>query len=182
MRIISGKLRGKIIRAPKNLPVRPTTDMAKESLFNILNNRVYYEDMEVLDLFCGIGSISLELFSRGVASVTAVDHHGATIQFLKKTIEDLSITNITLQRADVLGFLRTAYRKYDFIFADPPYDFPEYDEVIRMVFDREMLKEAGFLVVEHDRRQNFKDHPYFFEHRKYGGVEFSFFSKDVDKE
>lgn len=175
MRIVSGSHRGKIIRAPKNLPVRPTTDMAKEGLFNILTNRFFFEDIRALDLFCGIGSISLELASRGTPHIQAVDNHGPTIAFLKKTVEELHFSGIEITRADVLTYLKSAYQTYDFIFADPPYEYPEYDEVIRLVLDRELLNEGGFLVVEHDRRHSYTDHPNFFEHRRYGGVEFSFF-------
>jgi 16S rRNA (guanine966-N2)-methyltransferase len=175
MRIISGTHRGKIIRAPRHLPVRPTTDMAKEGLFNILANRIFFEDIRALDLFCGIGSITLELASRGTTHIQAVDNHGQTTAFLKKTVEALRYTGIEIIRADVLSYLNSSFQTCDFIFADPPYDFPEYDEVIRLVLDRGMLSEDGFLVVEHDRRHSFTGHSNFFEHRKYGGVEFSFF-------
>lgn len=176
MRIISGKYRGKAVRAPKHLPVRPTTDMAKESLFNILNNRIFFEDVCLLDLFCGIGSISLEFASRGCTQITAVDNYGDTIRFLKKTVEELNIEGINIIRADALNYLRNSYGSYDLIFMDPPYEYPEYDEVIRLVFDRNLLNEEGILIVEHDRRQSFTEHPNFVEHRKYGGVEFSLFA------
>lgn len=173
MRIISGRFRGKGIRAPKNLPVRPTTDMAKESLFNILNNRLFFEDVALLDLFCGIGSISLEFASRGCSDITAVDSHGDTIRFLKKTIDELQIEGINVVRADALSYLRNSYGSYDVVFMDPPYEYPEYEEIVRLILDRGLLKEGGLLIVEHDRRQSFLDHPNFIEHRKYGGVEFS---------
>ncbi len=181
MRIVSGKFRGKKIRAPKHLPVRPTTDMAKESLFNILNNKLYFEEVSVLDLFAGIGSITLEFISRGSTSVTAVEKHPECVAFLQKTIDELALDSkegVAVVRADVLSYLTKAYGKTDVIFADPPYEYEHYDEIIRLVFDRELLAEDGCLIVEHDERRSFDQHPHFKERRKYGGVAFSFFALD----
>ena len=121
MRIISGKLKGRRISAPTNLPARPTTDMSKEALFNILNNRLYLDEISVLDLFSGIGSISLEFASRGTEDILAVDKHQGCVQFLEKTSKDLDLPINTL-KSDVFSFLNRTSRKFDLIFADPPYD------------------------------------------------------------
>jgi 16S rRNA (guanine(966)-N(2))-methyltransferase RsmD len=175
MRIISGSMRGKHIRAPRDLPVRPTTDMAKEGLFNILNNRIFFEDVTVLDLFSGIGSITLEMLSRGCQQIKAVDSHRGCVLFLQKILEDIGAEGVEVVKADAMAFLRGAYETYDIVFADPPYEFPDYDEIIRLVFDRALLTPDGMLVVEHDRRRDFSQHPMFTEQRNYGGVSFSFF-------
>lgn len=149
--------------------------MAKEGLFNILNNRVFFEDVRFLDLFAGIGSISLEMFSRGCRQIKAVDNHRGCVQFLQKTLDEIGAEGVELIKADALAFLRTAFDAFDIVFADPPYEFPDYDEIIRLVFDRELLSDEGMLILEHDRRRSFIEHPLFLEQRNYGGVSFSFF-------
>ncbi len=174
-------MRGKQIRAPRDLPVRPTTDMAKEGLFNILNNRFFFDDVKLLDLFSGIGSITLEMLSRGCQQITAVDNHRGCVLFLQKVLDDINADGIEVVKADALAYLRSAYATYDIVFADPPYEFPDYDEIIHLVFDRELLKTDGVLILEHDRRRDFSQHPMFNEQRNYGGVSFSFFSeKTID--
>ncbi len=180
MRIISGKYRGKRIDAPRKLPVRPTTDMAKEALFNILNNRYYFEDLSVLDLFSGIGSISLEFASRGCKDITSVDAHSGCVAFLDATSRDLD-ADIKCIRSDALSFLRKTPKKFDLIFADPPYDLDreEFVQLVDLVMERGLLKEDGILILEHSTRMKLEDIPHFVEQRKYGGSSFSFFASSA---
>ncbi|MCH8546988.1 MAG: RsmD family RNA methyltransferase, partial [Cryomorphaceae bacterium] len=149
----------------------------------ILNNKIYFEEVTVLDLFAGIGSITLEFISRGSTRVTAVEKHPECVTFLLNTIHELALDDkegFAVVRADVMSYLAKAFNKNDIIFADPPYEYEHYDEVIRLVFDRELLSEGGMLIVEHDQRRSFDQHPYFQEMRRYGGVAFSFFSVGED--
>lgn len=176
MRIISGIHKGKRINAPKSLPVRPTTDMAKEALFNILNNEYYFDEITVLDLFSGIGSISLEFASRGVKKVTSVDNHFACVKFLEKTAKDFDL-NIQTVKSDVYKFLANASFKYDVIFADPPYHFSDeqFQKVYHQVFDQQLLNENGLLIIEHSKKTDLSSLPHFDKLKKYGGNCFSFF-------
>jgi len=176
MRIVAGKFRSRRINAPNNLPVRPTTDMAKEALFNILNNSYHFEDLSVLDLFAGIGSISFEFASRGCTDITAVDAHFGCIKFLEKTSNELEIDLKTI-KSDVFSFLERSTQSFDVIFADPPYDM-EADKFIKLcndVFDRNLLKPDGTLIIEHGKQTVLSEHPKFDSARKYGGNVFSFF-------
>ena len=175
MRIIRGKHQRRQITAPNNLPVRPTTDMAKESLFNILENHVDFEDITVLDLFAGTGNISYELVSRGCPRVTAVDENNNCIKFIRETATKLNMEELLAIRSDVFRFIPMHKVKYDLIFADPPYDSQHYDLLVSLIFEHNLLKEDGMLVVEHNKFIDFKDHPRFVEQRRYGKVNFSFF-------
>ncbi len=176
MRIISGKHKSKRITAPKNLPVRPTTDMAKESLFNILNNLYYFDSISVLDLFAGTGNISYEFASRGTETIYAVDGHFGCIKFINKTADDLEM-DITTFKSDVYKFLEKTSLKTDVIFADPPYDFEEekFLSIVNLVFEKELLNEEGVLVVEHSKHTDISKHPKFSYDKRYGGNVFSFF-------
>ena len=177
MRIISGKYKSKRIFAPKNLPVRPTTDMAKEALFNILNNRYYFEDLAVLDLFAGIGSISFEFASRGTKNITSVDQNTGCIKFLNSINEDLQL-NLQIVKSDVYKFLnRDTYGKYDIIFADPPYDFEnlKLQNIIDLVFENKMLHDDGVLIIEHSSQTDLSECIGYRQSKKYGGNMFSFF-------
>ncbi|HLS31282.1 MAG TPA: RsmD family RNA methyltransferase [Flavobacteriaceae bacterium] len=178
MRIISGKHKGRRIIAPKTLPVRPTTDQAKESLFNILRNHFNFEEISVLDLFAGIGSLSLEFASRGVKDLTAVDNFTGCIKFVKQTAEELEL-NIDTIKIDVFAYLESSPRKFDVIFADPPYDYEaeDFEKIVELVFDRDLLSENGFLVLEHSKHTELPSHPNFKESRKYGAAVFSFYEK-----
>lgn len=176
MRIIGGKYARRVIKPPKNLPVRPTTDLAKESLFNILNNRIDLYDKTALDLFSGTGALSYELASRGCKEVIAVEQNFQCLKFIYKTADDFGITNIKAIRYDAFRFLKTTPKKFDFIFADPPYALPNIPEISEMVFANELLKENGWLVIEHPKEVDFSTQEYFIEHRKYGQVNFSFFN------
>lgn len=175
MRIIRGKYQRRQITAPNNLPVRPTTDMAKESLFNILENHVDFEDITVLDLFAGTGNISYELVSRGCPRVTAVDENNNCIKFIRDTAAKLNMEELLAIRSDVFRFIPMHKVKYDLIFADPPYDSQHYDLLVSLIFEHNLLKEGGMLVVEHNKFIDFKEHPRFVEQRRYGKVNFSFF-------
>jgi 16S rRNA (guanine966-N2)-methyltransferase len=175
LRIISGSLRGRKLNPPNGLPVRPTTDLAKESLFNILINKVDMEDISVLDLFAGTGSISVEFISRGAKDVVSVEINHRCHEFIKKTITDLGIRNQFAIKANVFQYLKTVKRKFDVIFADPPYDMKEVEGIPESVISHDLLNPEGWLIIEHDASHNFSQHPLFFEERKYGKVHFSFF-------
>ena len=175
MRIISGLHKGRTIRPPKNLPVRPTTDKAKEGLFNILNNRVEFDELDVLDLFCGTGNISFEFVSRDVRSVTCVDENFRCIGFVKATMQELGRPTARTLRADALKFVDSTNQKWDLIFADPPYDFSSYPELVSTILGKQLLTKQGILIVEHPKEVSFDSFPECQETRNYGKVHFSFF-------
>lgn len=176
MRIISGKHKGRRITAPKNLPVRPTTDQAREGLFNILTNRYDFRKLSVLDLFSGTGILSYEFSSRGVQDIVAVDKEVNCLRFINKTANDLDLDILT-QKKDVFRFLQSKSKEYDLIFADPPYDFTKdlFEELVKLVFQNEFLKEHGVFILEHSEYMEFSNMKNFRESRKYGGSVFSFF-------
>ena len=178
MRIISGQFKGRRISAPKNLPVRPTTDMSKEALFNILNNNFYFDEISVLDLFAGTGSISYEFASRGTENITCVDEDSGCINFINKTAEAFEMPIHTI-KSDVFKFLETAKLQSDVIFADPPYAFSleQFSQIPELVFRNDLLNEAGVLVVEHAKQLDLSKLPYFSYFKNYGGSIFSFFEK-----
>lgn len=182
MRIISGKNKGRQIKTPTNLPVRPTTDLGKESLFNILNNYFYFDRITVLDLFAGTGNISLEFASRGALQVLAVDNHPACIDFIKKTAQRLEYNQIVVIKGDAFQFTERCRQQFDIIFADPPYDLLGIEKIVDMVFANNLLKPDGWLVMEHSRDHDFTGHPHFYEHRKYGKLNFSFLVNTPSKE
>jgi 16S rRNA (guanine966-N2)-methyltransferase len=175
VRIISGKYKGRLITPPKNLRARPTTDFAREALFNILENRYDFELLTVLDLFSGTGSISYEFASRGALKVHLVDKDNYHIAFIKRMIDELHLDNIKPVHIDVKAFLKTCDQKYDIVFADPPYDLPWLETIPDLVFTAAVIKEDGVFILEHPKHMNFAHHNLFFEHRNYGGVNFSFF-------
>lgn len=179
MRIVSGKFKGRTIIAPGNLLARPTTDFAKEGLFNILNNNFDFESLKALDLFAGTGNISYELLSRGCTDIICVEGHAGSCKFIRETAEKLSPGAVKVVTSDVFRFLTHCHETYDLIFADPPYEMKEVDKVPQLVFDLKLLKPEGWLVLEHSDRVNFKTHPAFVEQRHYGKVNFSiFYDKD----
>jgi len=175
MRIIGGTLKGLRLNPPKNLPVRPTTDMAKEALFNILQNQIEFEGLKVLDLFSGTGNISLEFASRGAELVVAVDRNQPCIYYLKDTARQHQLNNIQTYKDDVFKYLQLESTQYDLIFADPPYDLNRIPEIPKTVFEKGMLTDGGMLIVEHQSLQNLGNHPAFVEQRTYGHSSFSFF-------
>lgn len=176
MRIISGLYKGRRITAPKKLPVRPTTDMAKEALFNILNNQYYFDDISVLDLFSGTGNISYEFASRGTEQITAVDENYGCIKFINETAEafDMSISTI---KSDVFKFLEKTKQKHTIIFADPPYDFKleAFSKIPDLVFQNELLEDEGVLIVEHSKHTDLSQITHYSHSKSYGGNVFSFF-------
>jgi len=174
MRIIQGRNKGKQIQAPASLPVRPTTDLGKESLFNILNNYFHFDKITVLDLFAGTGSISYEFASRGAMAVIAVDNFQGCTDFIRKTAEKLQYDNISVVRGDAFVFVERTRQKFDIIFADPPYDLTGLEKIAEYVFANQLLNPSGWLVLEHPREYDFTHHPNFYEQRKYGKLNFSF--------
>ncbi len=180
MRIIKGSHQRRLIHVPAGLPVRPTTDMAKESLFNILSNEIDFEGLAALDLFSGTGSIAYEMASRGCGKIVAVDQHPKCTQFITETAKLLQMSSLQVIRADVFRFLKSLSSPFDLIFADPPYDLPkeQYDEMLSTVLEKNLLKEEGILVLEHSKNIRFIDHPNIFDTRRYGKVHFSFFGKE----
>ena len=178
IRIISGKYKGRRITAPKNLPIRPTTDRAKESLFNILNNYTYIPELKILDLFTGSGSIAYEFASRGAKDIQAVDRNFSVVKFVNKTANEFEFPIKTIKK-DVIKFLEKTPETYDIIFADPPYDLDKIllDKILELVFERKLLKPEGFYILEHIEQHDFSQHPHFMYARKYGLTVFSFFSE-----
>lgn len=179
MRIISGKFKGRKFSPPlKKCNTRPTMEMAKEALFNILQNSYSLEDIFVADLFGGTGSISLEFISRGCENVTWVENFYLCNQFVRNIKETLKIENeLKLVKNEVIRFLTNTNKTFDIIFADPPYDFRHSKKIIDLVFEKNLLKENGVLIYEHDKRLDFSIFPYFMELKTYGTNRFSFFSK-----
>ncbi|MFC5281998.1 RsmD family RNA methyltransferase [Pedobacter alpinus] len=176
MRIVGGRLKGIRFNPPKNLPVRPTTDMAKEALFNILQNQVDINNLKVLDLFSGTGNISLEFASREALAITSVDLNFGCYNYLKNISKEQNLTQIKAIKADVFKFLKQETDKFDLIFADPPYDLNRIPEIATLVFEKELLTENGILIIEHQSMQDLSIHPNFTEKRKYGYSAFSFFN------
>ncbi len=176
MRIVSGKHKSRRITAPKKLPVRPTTDMAKEALFNILNNAYYFDEIAVLDLFAGTGNICYEFGSRGTTNITAVDGDFGCVQFIDKTSAELELS-ITAIKNDVFNYLEKSSLKADIIFADPPYDLPleDFEKIPELIFKNELLLEDGKLIIEHAKQTDLSHIENFVNRRKYGGSVFSFF-------
>lgn len=175
MRIISGKFRGRQLTPPKNISARPTTDFAKESLFNLLQNRLDFDGLNVLDLFAGTGGIGLECVSRGAASVTAVELAHTQQNLIINTCKQLGITNLQVIRGDVFKFIKSNPGRFDLIFADPPYSLESLPTIPNLIFENNLLREGGLFVLEHGDKHNFAALPHFQEMRKYGSVHFSFF-------
>ena len=175
MRVISGKYRGKRFYPPKKFPSRPTTDMAKEALFSILDAKVYLEKLDILDLCAGTGNMSLDFLSRGVGQVVSVDSHFVSHKFQQKTAESLNDKAWHVLKQDAFVYLENTNQKFDIIFADPPYEFAELDKIPAMVFEKQVLVDDGMLIVEHSSRTSMKGLPFFKQTRDYGGVSFSFF-------
>lgn len=178
MRIITGKYKGRHFDIPRTFKARPTTDFAKENIFNVLIQYVDFEGATALDLFSGTGSISLELLSRGCSAVISVeldhDHH----RFIKECLKRLqpATGSVTPLRADVFRFLKTCKLSFDFIFSDPPYALKELSTLPDLIFERDILKDDGVFVLEHGKDYDFHEHPHFVEHRQYGSVNFSLFT------
>lgn len=179
MRIIGGRWKGRNIVPPKNLRARPTTDFAKENLFNILSNAYDFSQMDILDLFAGTGSISMEFLSRGAQSVTSVEINAVHHAFIASTGRLLEAKNLYTVKANAFLYLKSTKKRFDLIFSDAPYDLEGSDSIIDIVFEKEILNEGGILIFEHSDRYDFSKHKNFLKLRKYGSVHFSFFQKDA---
>ena len=177
MRIISGKLKGRRLTPPTNISARPTTDFAREGLFNVLLHRIDFEETTALDLFAGTGSVSLELISRGCKNVTAIELNERHCAFIRKACAELKIDNLLLIKSDAFRFIDKTRHQYDLIFADPPYDLPKLTEIPDLILKNNLLTDDGLLILEHSVKNNFAEHPNFVEQRHYGNVYFSFFEK-----
>ena len=177
MRIISGRYKGRSIDPPRNLRARPTTDFAKENLFNVLTNLVDFEACDVLDLFAGTGSISYEFASRGAQSVTSVEINAVHAEFIRSTARKLGITTLYVAKANVFLYPKSCTKQFDLIFSDAPYDLEGSEAVIDAVFGGDLLREEGLLIFEHSKAKDFSSHPHFWQLRSYGSVQFSFFKK-----
>jgi len=179
MRIIRGSHKGKKIVAPNNLPIRPTTDFAKESLFNILENYFHLDTVTVFDIFAGTGNISYEFAARGAEKVVAVDELEVCVNFINKTAKALSFDQLTALKMNAITFLERNMQPVNIIFADPPYDWNKYDRIPELVFEKKLLLPNGFLVIEHDINVDFQAHPKFYQLRKYGKVNFTIFAENL---
>lgn len=179
MRIVGGEFRGRIFNPPKNFNARPTTDFAKESLFNIINNNFDFEDLCVLDLFAGTGSIGFEFASRGAKRIDSIEANFVHHKFIKETAQLLKIDCLSAIKCDVFTFLKRCNGCYNMVFADPPYDLRGIDALPDLVLQGNTLSDDGWFIFEHSSKYNFGGHPNFFEHRNYGSVNFSFFTKNV---
>ena len=175
MRIVGGKLKGIRLQVPKGFDSRPTTDYAKEGLFNLLTNEFDIDQCDVLDLFTGTGSLSLEFASRDAKAVIAVDWNTACLKFISEIAKKHDLPQIKLLKNDALKFIQIAHMQFDIIVADPPYEYKHYEKLISAVFEKQLLKPEGMLVVEHGKQNNFENMPNFRDVRNYGGVHFSFF-------
>lgn len=177
MRIISGQLKGRTITPPRNLRARPTTDFAKENLFNVLQNLIDIEECDVLDLFSGTGSISYEFCSRGAKSVTSVEINAVHHNFIRKTAQELGLKNLYAVKANAFLYLKSCPKQFDLVFSDAPYALEQAEEIIPLVLESQILKEDGIFIFEHSKEKNFSNHPLFWQLRSYGSVQFSFFKK-----
>lgn len=176
MRIISGTCKGKHIVAPSYFKLRPTTDFAKESLFNILSNMYDFDDCSFLDLFAGIGSISLEFASRGCTDIVCVEREAKHAGFIKKTVSELSLDGIRVVTNDVRDFLKIAYRSFSVIFADPPYDLPWIETIPDYIFSSQAVDSETLVIIEHPATVSYASHQYYLKTKQYGKVNFSMFS------
>lgn len=177
MRIVSGKYKGRAIDPPRNLRARPTTDFAKENLFNVLDNIVDFERCDVLDLFAGTGSIGYEFASRGARSVTSVEINPVHYSFIRRTAEQLGIENFYPVKANAFLYVKNCAKQFDIVFSDAPYDLEGSERIIDAVLDGGLLREGGVLIFEHSRKADFSSNSAFWQLRSYGSVQFSFFKK-----
>lgn len=181
MRIISGRYKGRRIEVPSSFKARPTTDFAKENLFNILNNWIDWDGLSALDLFGGTGSISFELVSRGCSKVISIEKSPMHYGFIEKTKKLLDAKELCSYKMDVFKYISICKEQFDFIFADPPYDLEFLPEVPKLIFEKDMLKDGGTFIMEHSKSNDFSALPYFYERRVYGSVNFSIFRKNSEE-
>lgn len=175
MRIITGRYKGRRFDIPRTFKARPTTDFAKENIFNVINGYTDWEETTALDLFAGTGSISLELLSRGCPQVVSVEKDRDHARFISQCMEEIGTENHVLIKGDVFRFLKSCHQQFDLVFVDPPYALPELSTIPDLIFQYGLLKEDGLLVFEHGKHDDFSTHPHFLEHRSYGSVNFTLF-------
>ncbi len=179
MRIIRGKYGKRRFDVPHNITARPTTDFAKENIFNVIENIEDIEDKNVLDLFAGTGAISLEFLSRGAASVTSVEMAATQANFIRDIKEKIGDNALRVIRGDAFKFIATSKRPYDIVFADPPYDHPRFAEIPELILNSAVTSTGTLVIVEHNAKHDFSTLPGFEQHRKYGSVNFSIFRKQL---
>lgn len=179
MRIISGKYKSRRIQVPANFKARPTTDFARENLFNVLNNLIDWEETNALDLFSGTGSVAIEMVSRGCPRVVCVEMSPIHYNFISKAKDILKANELFPLKANAFKFLATSHEKFDLIFADPPYEMPEIETIPNLILDHSHLNEGGLFVFEHSKKFNFTDNDSFMEERVYGSVHFTFFKNKL---
>lgn len=177
MRIISGTKKHYNLNFPSNVKLRPTTDFCKEAIFNIMALYFNIEDMDVLDLYAGTGAVGFEFASRGAKKISSIDDNYSCVNFIRSECSKLNFNNMHASKQDALKFLQFTNEKYDLIFADPPYDYKYYSQIHEIVFERDLLKPKGWLMLEHSRENNFSSHPFFVESRKYGETHISILTK-----
>ena len=180
MRIITGIYKGRRFDIPRTFKARPTTDFAKENIFNVMNGIVDFEGASALDLFSGTGSISLELLSRGCSGVISIeadkDHHA----FIRQCLKKIGADNCVPVRCDAFRFIKGCHQQFDIVFADPPYALPELPQIPDLIFKHKLVAKGGILVFEHGKHNDFSSHPNFIDHRAYGSVNFSLFQNKED--
>lgn len=181
MRIIRGKYGRRRFDVPQNISARPTTDFARENIFNVLENMVDFEGCTALDLFAGTGAISFEFLSRGCAGVTCVEKSATQFNFIRRVRDMLHEENLTMVRGDVFRFVESTTRKFDIVFADPPYDLPNFADVPRLILNSQMLHPDTIVIIEHGKTYDFSSLPHFTRHLTYGSVNFSIFRMDTDE-
>ena len=176
MRIITGKYKGRHFTVPRSFKARPTTDFAKENLFNVLNGYLDFTDnITALDLFAGTGSITIELLSRGCDKVISIEQDTQHFRYITQVLKELKADNCFPLRADVFRYIQRCKESFDFIFADPPYALKNLEQIPELIFKQNMLKKTGIFVLEHGKEQDFSEQPGFIDHRAYGSVNFSLF-------
>lgn len=175
MRIIRGKYGRRRFDVPRNITARPTTDFARENIFNVLENLEDFDGKSALDLFSGTGAMALEFLSRGCDKVVAVEMAATQANFIRSVKEKLNATGLTVIKGDVFKFVESCTQQFDFIFADPPYDHPRFAEIPELILKSQMLKPGTWVIIEHNKNHDFSDLPYFNQHRSYGSVNFSLF-------
>lgn len=182
MRIIRGKYGRRRFNVPTNITARPTTDFARENIFNVIENKVDIEGLKCLDLFAGTGAVSFELLSRGAASVTSVEKSPVQAKFIEKVKHELNDNNLRLVRGDALRFIRDSATSFDFVFADPPYDLDGFGDIPGMVLNSKLLHPGSVFIIEHSKKYDFSSLPNFTDHRAYGSVNFSIFEIPEEQE
>lgn len=182
MRIITGIHKGRRFDIPSSFKARPTTDFAKENIFNVIQGYIDIADTEVLDLFGGTGSISLEFISRECRNLICVEMDKDHLAFIKKCMQTISADNALVLRADVVKFISKCRKQFDIIFADPPYRMTHLESIPQMILDNDLLKPDGILILEHGKDHDFSSHPHILDHRRYGSVNFSIFGKTQTKD